>query len=317
MMKKTMKNKIASAKSLFTLSISMFSLLGVITATIAWFAVQRNNYATSSSITVSRKTSNLVLSYINIDGGLIQEEDENQIILHPQAGTALKDVSGNGKTLFKPKWTVDDYGTRTKAQSIQPAQKATDYYEFMIFAEATWGTAGFHVFLGADNADFMNVRPSAGQNDEENVRNAQAAKSVRIAILNSDNSTAGDADDELVLLWNPQGGETNTHAYGNPTSPQRGGFLQQGTGSAFGVNGYQISPISSLGNTYQCSNTFGTYSNFDEAQAANAPYLGEIAANSGKYFIFRIFAEGQDEDTTIDALLGKIDLNLTIYVLHE
>jgi len=310
------------------LILGLASMLGVTaaagtTAGFAWFTTIRTATVSLTNAHVYTDYGNLAIQYVALDSGLsapISPTTTNQtnVLGLAAATTGITDISGDGKTFYKPTWdptdtngTVANYITQiTNGYDLNkvdfkgtPDTSKTWYVQFGLNLINS-GTNAFSVYLESASA-VTGVNVNAGSDpilQAQQAKNDAAAKATRVAVWSTDPV----ADPKLPLA--------NMTTWQDDTTDSSYQYLTTAaTGiSAYTVDGYNLAT--------PAAGTFhaGSFSQISLASDAVAGQViatvpGKVGTTDGSVeVIVSAWIEGTLSTAKNAAIGGNVDLALAL-----
>ncbi len=278
------KNKVL----LGAIGLVLLSGIAATSSTFAWFTTVRTASISYSEATVQSSDGNLAISYqssLNTwSSDPTYDAEANKVTI--AGANKVTDISGDGKTFYKPVWTTPV----SAASSIEtvptagvPGVADGFYIDFTVRLSRDNAVAenGLKVYLGSGTT----IAPK----DPENSKDTGAVKAARLAVI--------DHEGNVKVRWAP---EEETGAK----------YITTGNGSLYGVSGFETTTEST---TYK----HGEITSADSKDAADqagflVADLSKGVANQANV-TFRIWLEGEDSDCNNDILGGVFNVNIALY----
>lgn len=298
------------------------------TATFAWFTVQNTASIVFNNAHVISESASITATYVKVDnnhlGSLSKDENGNDVWTADATGvtwaaqpanagfsitgaqTQVTDISGDGKTFYKPNWLNGKSGIQASSiPTIANTAAKSVYVAFGIKLHNN-GTSTTRVYL--DNT--CRLTYGSGAHD------ADAAKSTRIALWNSDYS-------KLVTYWQPYlqddsqykyltAAATGTTAYSvdarslaeanaivdDPTALTANQHVKWilGQGTANGITG--------------ATGAFAT--TYASTDVTSGRFVAELGAQADFELRLTMWIEGTNKSATDNAIGGNVGLNLDL-----
>lgn len=276
------KNKVL----LGAIGLVLLSGIAATSSTFAWFTTVRTASISYSEATVQSSDGNLAIEYkssLNTWSGTPSyDEVANKVTI--AGANKVTDISGDGKTFYKPVWTTPV----STASSIEPVPTTGDpgvadgfYIDFTVRLSRDNDVAenGLKVYLGTGTT----IAPK----DPLNPKDTGAVKAARLAVINQ-----GD----VKVRWAPE----------QETDPK---YITTGDGELYGVSDFKTTTDS----TYK----HGAITSADSKAAADlagflVADLSKGVANEANV-TFRIWLEGEDSDCNNNILGGAFNVNIALY----
>lgn len=275
------KNKVL----LSTVGLLLLSGIAATSSTFAWFTTVRSATINYSEATAQTTSGNLNILYKeSATSGISAAVDgtDSNLVTLTGVNNLVTDISGDGKTFYKPVWASQTSSSVGVASVINTVAAADGHYidfTFTISRSNADDGPGLKVYLGTGTT-ITDGAAVAGD----------IVPTLRLAVLVGGN---------VVVRWAPVE-ETN------PT------YLTTGSG-AYGTSTHSITPDSTLK-----SGTIVTQTTQALADAHGYPVvnLATGAANKSADVTFRVWIEGTDAQTD-NAIIGeKLSLALKLYALE-
>ncbi|OQC50066.1 MAG: hypothetical protein BWX57_00511 [Tenericutes bacterium ADurb.Bin024] len=277
------KNKLL----LGAIGLVLLSGIAATSSTFAWFTTVRTASISYSEATVQSSDGNLAIDYqssLNTwSGSPTYDANTNKVTI--AGANKVTDISGDGKTFYKPVWTTPV--TAASAINSVPTSGSAGvadgfYVDFTIRLSRSnaVGENGLKVYLGTGTA----IAPKDGGNVED----TGAVQAARLAVL--------DSLGNVKVRWAPE----------QETTPK---YITTGTGPLYGVSGYETVTDS----TYK----YGTITS--AANMAAADSAGFLVADLSKgvaneaNVTFRIWLEGEDVHCVNAIIGGVFNVNIALY----
>lgn len=277
------KNKVL----LGAIGLVLLSGIAATSSTFAWFTTVRTASISYSEATVQSSDGDLTIEYLRSlntwSGGSTYDEEANKVTI--AGANKVTDISGDGKTFYKPVWTTPV----STASSIEPVPTTGDpgvadgfYIDFTVRLSRSNAVAenGLKVYLGTGTT----IAPK----DPLNPKDTGAVEAARLAVI--------DHQGNVKVRWAPKE-ETGAK------------YITTGTGSIYGVSGFETTTDS----TYK----HGEITSADSMAAADeAGFLvADLSKNEAteREVTFRIWLEGEDSDCDNDILGGVFNVNIALY----
>jgi len=277
------KNKVL----LGAIGLVLLSGIAATSSTFAWFTTVRTASISYSEATVQSSDGNLAIQYLSSlntwSGEPSYDEEANKVTI--AGANKVTDISGDGKTFYKPVWTTPV----TAASSIETVPTTGDpgvadgfYIDFTVRLSRDNAVAenGLKVYLGTGTT----IAPK----DSSNPKDTGAVKAARLAVI--------DHEGNVKVRWAP---EEETGAK----------YITTGTSSLYGVSGFETTTDSNY--------KHGEITSADSKAAADAAgfLVADLSKNEAneRDVTFRIWLEGEDEDCNNDILGGVFNVNIALY----
>lgn len=277
------KNKVL----LGAIGLVLLSGIAATSSTFAWFTTVRTASISYSKATVQSSDGNLAIEYLsslnNWSGTPSYDEEANKVTI--AGANKVTDISGDGKTFYKPVWTTPV----STASSIETVPTTGDpgvadgfYIDFTVRLSRDNAVAenGLKVYLGTGTT----IAPKDSSSDKDK----GAVKAARLAVI--------DHEENVKVRWAP---EEETEAK----------YITTGDDSLYGVSDFKTTTDS----TYK----HGEITSADSKAAADqagflVADLSKGVANEANV-TFRIWLEGEDKDCDNDILGGVFNVNIALY----
>ncbi len=281
------KNKVL----LSTVGLLLLSGIAATSSTFAWFTTVRSatvNYGTATAGTTS---GSLELTY----KGSLNTIDEDTLldnVLTLEGVNKVTDISGDGKSFFKPVWaTQNQAGTDGTASQIDTLAMAGLGVADGYFVDFT-----INVARGND-LDQTGLKVYLGAGTKFTSADANLLKALRLAVLDG----AGD----VILRWAPEAEAGEKYLAVN------------GSASAYGVSGFEVKGGAGL----KSDNPISTLSTVATADAhgyllATLDTEGEVLEALDADLTFRAWIEGTDVHTVNSIIGSTFDLEIDLYALE-
>lgn len=277
------KNKVL----LGAIGLVLLSGIAATSSTFAWFTTVRTASISYSEATVQSSDGNLAIEYLSSlntwSGAPSYDAAANKVTI--AGANKVTDISGDGKTFYKPVWTTPV----TAASSIETVPTTGDsgvadgfYIDFTVRLSRDNAVAenGLKVYLGTGTT----IAPKDSSNDKD----TGAVKAARLAVI--------DHEGDVKVRWAP---EEETGAK----------YITTGTSSLYGVSGFETTTDSNY--------KHGEITSADSKAAADqAGFLvADLSKNvaNQRDVTFRIWLEGEDSDCDNDILGGVFNVNIALY----
>lgn len=277
------KNKVL----LGAIGLVLLSGIAATSSTFAWFTTVRTASISYSEATVQSSDGNLAIEYLSSlntwSGAPSYDEEANKVTI--AGANKVTDISGDGKTFYKPVWTTPV----SAASSIETVPTTGDsgvadgfYIDFTVRLSRDNAVAenGLKVYLGTGTT----IAPKDSSNDKD----TGAVKAARLAVI--------DHEENVKVRWAP---EEETGAK----------YITTGDDSLYGVSGFEA--------TTDLNYKHGEITSAESKAAADQ--AGFLVANLSKgvakqaNVTFRIWLEGEDKDCDNDILGGAFNVNIALY----
>jgi hypothetical protein len=277
------KNKVL----LGAIGLVLLSGIAATSSTFAWFTTVRTASISYSEATVQSSDGNLAIEYISSlntwNGDPTYDAEANKVTI--AGANKVTDISGDGKTFYKPVWTTPV----SAASSIETVPTTGDsavadgfYIDFTVRLSRDNAVAenGLKVYLGTGTT----IAPKDSSSDKDK----GAVKAARLAVI--------DHQGNVKVRWAP---EEETGAK----------YITTGDGSLYGVSGFKT--------TTDLNYKHGEITSAGSKAAADA--AGFLVADLSKGVAkerdvtFRIWLEGEDEDCNNEILGGAFNVNIALY----
>lgn len=277
------KNKVL----LGAIGLVLLSGIAATSSTFAWFTTVRTASISYSEATVQSSDGNLAIEYLSSlntwSGAPSYDEEANKVTI--AGANKVTDISGDGKTFYKPVWTTPV----SAASSIETVPTTGDsgvadgfYIDFTVRLSRDNAVAenGLKVYLGTGTT----IAPKDSSNDKD----TGAVQAARLAVI--------DHEENVKVRWAP---EEETEAK----------YITTGDGELYGVSDFKTTTDS----TYK----HGEITSADSKAAADqagflVADLSKGVANEANV-TFRIWLEGEDKDCNNDILGGVFNVNIALY----
>jgi hypothetical protein len=282
------------------LVIGLASMLGVTaaagtTAGFAWFTTTRTATVNLASAHVNTTAGDLKIAYVPIENNNVTgDASETNSLALSASTTNATDISGDGKTFYKPTWAPTDGSAQpTVATAINSVSNGTTRTYYVIFGLQLINKGSgdaFSVYL--ENAS--KVAPHSGSEPKD----VAAAGATRIAIYSATGANH-DQQDAAVTMWQYVTDSTNPYKY-----------LTAGGSGAYGVSGYQLADATSLTGWH-----IGSWDNVSHTGDVNikaGQKIADVPANGSAYVIVSMWIEGTSSFATNAAIGGAVDLTLSL-----
>lgn len=185
------------------LIVALSSLLAVTagaaaTSTFAWFTTTRTASVNFTSAKAYDKSGKLSITYDAVTNGSVEGNSQASNIVNLTGGTSgnVTDISGDGRTFYRPTWIPGKDGT--KASAIPTVVNSTDSHYYIQFGvtltnSATTGNPDLTVYL--DAASYVKAHTAGTAID------VNAAKATRVAIYTVAAAGVLASTDTLTTLW--------------------------------------------------------------------------------------------------------------------
>lgn len=277
------KNKVL----LGAIGLVLLSGIAATSSTFAWFTTVRTASISYSEATVQSSDGNLAIEYLSSlntwSGAPSYDEEANKVTI--AGANKVTDISGDGKTFYKPVWTTPV----SAASSIETVPTTGDsgvadgfYIDFTVRLSRDNAVAenGLKVYLGTGTT----IAPKDSSNDKD----TGAVKAARLAVI--------DHEENVKVRWAP---EEETGAK----------YITTGDDSLYGVSGFET--------TTDLNYKHGEITSAESKAAADL--AGFLVADLSKgvakqaNVTFRIWLEGEDKDCDNDILGGAFNVNIALY----
>ncbi len=275
------KNKVL----LGAIGLVLLSGIAATSSTFAWFTTVRTASISYSKATVQSSDGNLAIEYVsslnNWSGAPSYDAVANKVTI--AGANKVTDISGDGKTFYKPVWTTP-VSTASNIETVpttgDPGVADGFYIDFTVGLSRDNALAenGLKVYLGTGTT----IAPNSS-----NPEDTGAVKAARLAVIDQEN---------VKVRWAP---EQETEAK----------YITTGDGSLYDVSGFKTTTDS----TYKHGEITSA-----ESKAA-ADLAGFLVADLSKgvateaNVTFRIWLEGEDKDCNNDILGGVFNVNIALY----
>jgi hypothetical protein len=307
-----MKNKSKVILGLSSILAVSAGVAGV--STFAWFTAAHSAQATFSSITVHSKNAALSITASTISGDDSMQADDGHTSTSSHAylkgkGTMSDVSSGDGKTFYHPNWAAADTEGKT-AGSISDivSNTSTDIYfrqlklTFTNDGKLASGDKSVNIYITKG----CTILPTDSSKDVDKA----AAKAMRMAILDPDNSNA------LLAYWQ-YGAEGSVATPATAEKPNQYNYVNKtgtATDLAYTVKNYKIDNASSIGK----ATLGGDFADAEDTATSPTTLAKQlitstaIPAEGHKDVIVKLWIEGtSDYCTTSQADGGSAEFNLT------
>lgn len=277
------KNKVL----LGAIGLVLLSGIAATSSTFAWFTTVRTASISYSEATVQSSDGNLAIDYqssLNTwSGAPSYDAEANKVTI--AGANKVTDISGDGKTFYKPVWTTP-VSTASSIETVpttgSPGVADGFYIDFTVrlSRDNAVDENGLKVYLGTGTT----IAPK----DPENPKDTGAVKAARLAVI--------DHEGDVKVRWAP---EEETGAK----------YITTGTGPLYGVSDFETTTDSNY--------KHGEITSADSKAAADdAGFLvcdlSKDVANE-RDVTFRIWLEGEDKDCNNDILGGVFNVNIALY----
>ncbi len=279
------KNKVL----LGAIGLVLLSGIAATSSTFAWFTTVRTASISYSEATVQSSDGNLAIEYkssLNTWSGTPSyDEEANKVTI--AGANKVTDISGDGKTFYKPVWTTP-VSTASNIETVKttgsPGVADGFYIDFTVrlSRDNAVDENGLKVYLGTGTT----IAPK----DPENPKDTGAVKAARLAVIDQEN---------VKVRWAP---EQETEAK----------YITTGTGdtdSLYGVSGFKT--------TTDDDYKYGEITSADSMTDADAAgfLVCDLSKNvaTKRDVTFRIWLEGEDSDCNNDILGGVFNVNIALY----
>lgn len=258
------------------------------TGTFAWFTTTRTATVNFTNTSVYNQAGNLKMKYIKVDSSTTNDSSSGFVTsanitgLAGSASANITDISGNGKTFYKPNWKPGSEGSVTSdttATAITTNSETAHYFITFQLRFENDGSKGLDLYLNNETllSAVTNVASDAPEGTADpaawataqNGKNTAALKATRVAFW----STSSAAESTLACVW--QQDETDAGTGYKFLTADAAGVAYGATGST--VTGYTLSTVDPA--------KFHTGITWPAVQkgftAANGQKLGTVAANDG------------------------------------
>ena len=281
------KNKVL----LGAIGLVLLSGIAATSSTFAWFTTVRTASISYSEATVQSSDGDLTIEYVrslNIwSGGSTYDEAANKVTI--AGANKVTDISGDGKTFYKPVWTTPV----STASSIETVPTTGDPG----VAVADGFFIDFTVRLSRDNdvdenglKVYLGTGTTIAPNNPSNPKDTGAVKAARLAVI--------DHEENVKVRWAPE-------------EEAGAKYITTGTDtdSLYGVSGFKTT----TDKDYKHGEITSAES-MDDADEAGflVADLSKGVANEANV-TFRIWLEGEDEHCNNDILGGVFDVNIALY----
>jgi hypothetical protein len=295
-----MNNK---AKLLLGLT-SILAVSGAVaaTSTFAWFTTQRTATVNFTSATVYNTMGKLKIAYSGeTNGGCDSGTVSGTNVLDVVGTTNAKitDISGNGKTFYRPDWLPGQENIAASGFSTKTNDGVDYYYIRFGMTLSNEGNAPMTVYLNKG----CSITGKANSNTAQKAKNDLAAKATRVSFYESDT---------LRSIWqydNTDGTANTNYKYVTTDSTATGAT------QAYGVAGYYTAnPVAA---TFHIGDFDSVSSGFT---AGNGQMLCTLAKSgetgAQKTITVTIWLEGTSKSatntTTADAVGGIVNMNVAL-----
>lgn len=277
------KNKVL----LGAIGLVLLSGIAATSSTFAWFTTVRTASISYSEATVQSSDGNLAIEYkssLNTWSGTPSYDPAaNKVTI--AGANKVTDISGDGKTFYKPVWTTPV----STASSIEPVPTTGDpgvadgfYIDFTVRLSRGNAVAenGLKVYLGTGTT----IAPKDSSSDKDK----GAVQAARLAVI--------DHEENVKVRWAP---EEETEAK----------YITTGDGELYGVSDFKTTTDSDY--------KHGEITSAESKAAADlagflVADLSKGVANEANV-TFRIWLEGEDKDCNNDILGGVFNVNIALY----
>jgi hypothetical protein len=277
------KNKVL----LGAIGLVLLSGIAATSSTFAWFTTVRTASISYSKATVQSSDGNLAIDYqssLNTwSGAPTYDAEANKVTI--AGANKVTDISGDGKTFYKPVWTTPV----SAASSIGTVPTTGDpgvadgfYIDFTVRLSRDNAVAenGLKVYLGTGTT----IAPKDSSSDKDK----GAVKAARLAVI--------DHEENVKVRWAPE-------------EEPEAKYITNGTGSIYGVSGFKTTTDSNLKQGEIISATSMT------AADQSGFLVADLSKNEAteRDVTFRIWLEGEDEHCNNNILGGVFNVNIALY----
>ena len=277
------KNKVL----LGAIGLVLLSGIAATSSTFAWFTTVRTASISYSEATVQSSDGNLAIEYkssLNTWSGTPSyDEEANKVTI--AGANKVTDISGDGKTFYKPVWTTPV----SAASSIETVPTTGDpgvadgfYIDFTVGLrrDNAVDENGLKVYLGSGTT----IAPK----NPEDPKDKGAVKAARLAVI--------DHEGDVKVRWAPE----------QETDPK---YITTGDGELYGVSDFKTTTDS----TYK-HGAITSADSMDDADDAGF-LVCDLSKNvaTERDVTFRIWLEGEDSDCDNDILGGVFNVNIALY----
>ncbi len=297
-----------------TIGLVVLSAIAATSTTFAWFTTVRSASVEVTRAKVVTTDSNLMIEHAhtwNDPAVLVPDEDgggDDPIVLTYTGDALITDISGDGKTFFKPVWAVAP-SQAANIRNVTPVVvgDADGYlidFTIRIFRSDADGVEGLKVYLGS-GTEFTPITAQDGD-AVQLAKDEQAIAGARMSVY--------EADEDGVL-----GNVIYVHSPVEEVGAKNSVYLgEYDDTAAHGSTDAQLYDDLDVLHA-----PFATAATNAAASAVYAPiaYLvgaeEPVAANrvDEAFVNFRIWIEGEDSDTVNSMIDGEFEVNLDLYAL--
>lgn len=273
------------------------------TATYAWFRVSRTANVNVIDTSLYGDGSSLSISYYVLpdSGALTASSAISTTKGFDVSGTAITDVSGDGKVFYKPSWDPTKAVTEFSATGINQVTNSTSktYYVRFGIAFKNTGSSSFGIYLN-DGCAVTPVTATGGTSEEnaaQQVKNDRAAKTARLGFWDDGGATA-------LSVWQPDITDGTTAA-------EFKYLAKDSAGTAYDYPGFSLlHPDSTIFHA-------GSFSHLATAPMTADPgqKVLTVASNSTTRAELAIWTEGTLALTTNEAQGGHLNVSLNFIAL--
>ena len=281
------------------------------TSTLAWFTTTRSVSVNFSNLAVKTGNGNLEVKYVSGTNTTSTNTSygASVTVAGSTGGTANgKDISGDGKTFYRPTWNATKletsnssvesaYANYYTAKSIDTVSPDGNFITFQITLHNA-GSNKVDIFLNSG------TKISAGADGENNTK---AANGTRVAISDNEN---------LLSMW--QGGAEDSE-YNYIKSADTGTYLYGVDKFTLGdvTNDFKRTVTSGLYtgiegiNAWHAGNSFNTINSAADGEGTNGRYIGRMEGSAELTLTINMWFEGTSK-FIVDSLEGavvKADIN--------
>jgi hypothetical protein len=275
------KNKVL----LGAIGLVLLSGIAATSSTFAWFTTVRTASISYSEATVQSSDGNLAIEYVsslNTWSGVSYDAEANKVTI--AGANKVTDISGDGKTFYKPVWTTPV----SAASNIETVPTTGDpgvadgfYIDFTVrlSRDNAVDENGLKVYLGSDTT----IAPNSSSPEDTG-----AVKAARLAVI--------DHQGDVKVRWAPE----------QETDPK---YITTGDGELYGVSGFETITDEDY--------KHGAITSADSMAAAEAAgfLVADLSKNEAteRDVTFRIWLEGEDSDCNNEILGGAFNVNIALY----
>lgn len=277
------KNKVL----LGAIGLVLLSGIAATSSTFAWFTTVRTASISYSEATVQSSDGNLAIEYLSSlntwSGAPTYDAEANKVTI--AGANKVTDISGDGKTFYKPVWTTPVSAAssiETVPTTGSPGVADGFYIDFTVrlSRDNDVDENGLKVYLGTGTT----IAPK----DSQSSKDTGAVKAARLAVI--------DHQGNVKVRWAPE----------QETEPK---YITTGDGELYGVSDFKTTTDSNL--------KHGEITSADSKAAADGAgfLVADLSKNvaTERDVTFRIWLEGEDEHCNNDILGGVFKVNIALY----